>query len=387
MFDIKKKNIYQGISSRLSRSPPTPDFKTNSTNDISVDSDDDSILDEIYLGDPPTPEVTIKKLPLGKGRKIINPLPTGDFSSLFNPAKTKPQETKVPNNSPLFNSLLAKPPTDSKKTNISPRMSFPVKNLPGPIKIPPFISPNQEFSNAIKFTDQLTPNPPLGSSHNSFNRSTKVNSNSDTTLSKDDITNLLSKIHYNTKEWLPLYQSKVVQVDFTQTFVYIKNISRKTIQELTDKGKLARKYPILNEWIVCIVKDTYADLYVVANLWYLWYNDRLFHPEDSEDDDTEVFIAQQLTRKSHSLKIPDEDSCEYNFLLNSFLIIRRKSLRLTWDHKVEVDLKPSVKGVKIIWDEIWLPLLFNMTKRILNGKLDKPTRIEQSNRKTGFLFN
>ena len=58
MFDIKKKNIYQGLSSGLSRSPPTPDFKTNSTNDISVDSDDDSILDEIYLGDPPTPEVT-----------------------------------------------------------------------------------------------------------------------------------------------------------------------------------------------------------------------------------------------------------------------------------------------------------------------------------------
>lgn len=184
------------------------------------------------------------------------------------------------------------------------------------------------------------------------------------------ICGLLIKTKYKEGEWSNIKDSKLVKIKNKTINLKneLTNIARHVIKKQLNTSDFIINSDILKNWIVTIVKDTYYDIYIVANMWYLLYFDKFYSFEDPELD----FIDSQLNRISYNLKPPDKKSWIYNYLFNLFLILRKKSVRYVYDHKINIDCNENISHIFIIWDEIWLPLLVTYEKLLLSGKLPKP---------------
>ena len=313
------------------------DIYVSSENNTDTDSDCDTIdfaLKEISPVSTPTKSVYKEKPNFNMTTLKSNNLGVKEFSSLTKKSIEKHN---------IFNSIVPTQPVSPIKFENSPR-----KNNLFKLDIP-ILSRNESLP-----TQLITPG----------NNSVKANIEID----KYQIRKLLVKTNYKTGEWPSFYNSRLVKMEITRNKTKLINLLRHNINNLLNGSKIIMGNGSLKFSLPLIVKDFSPELFVVANLWYLWYEDRFYDDEDPDFD----YVKMQLNRKYYNLVTPKSDSCEYNYLLNSFIILRRKRMRGVYYHDFETDLKPDNKPFIVLWENIALPILYSITRNLFRRELIKP---------------
>lgn len=282
---------------------------------LESDSSDESEL--------PTPDIRPRKLSPLERTLNLNIIPPPILDNINKPLVT-PQE-KV--------GLLSILPT--RPSNVNNIKGSPLKS---------------RLTNPLELTDLGSP----------------INTEKTFIIENRDIRKLLKRTNYRSGEWNKIYTTKLVNIDITAVENSIINLARYQLldwENIEEKQKIPKT---LYYWKTNILKDVYVELYISANLWFLWYFDRYVDCGDIDD------INELLKRRYYSIKIPLKDNCEYTYLYSIFLLLRRKSLREVCDHEIELDLQPNNVLMTLIWDKLCLPLILTYTKELMADRLPRP---------------